>query len=292
MLVEAYIVPRLGSTPLQSLTPAKLNAFYADLLESGAVKTGGKLSARTVRYTHTILRKALSEAVRWSLLTRNIADQADPPRERSGSRTQMRVWSAIELRAFLDHVADDRLSAAYFLAATTGMRRGEVLGLRWRDLDLDAGRLGISQTLITVDYEMRFSTPKTDRGRRSVALDPMTVTALRAHRTRQLEERLAASCYQDIDLVFAREDGAPFHPDRFSDLFDQYVRKAGLPRIRLHDLRHTHATLALSAGVHPKVVSERLGHSSVSITLDVYSHAIPAMQEDAAAKVAALVFAG
>ena len=139
-------------------------------------------------------------------------------------------------------------------------------------------------------YELEWSEPKTERSRRSVALDPTTVDVLRVHRKAQLAERLALGpAYQDEGLVFAREDGAPMHPDRVSKLFRMHADAVKLPRIRLHDMRHTHATLALRAGVHPKVVSERLGHSSIALTLDTYSHAIPAMQTDAAAKVAALV---
>ena len=287
---EAHIIPRLGSVPLQQLTAAGLNAFYADLLAEGRRAREGGLSPRTVRYVHTILRKALAEAVRWNRLARNVADQANPPRQRNGTGHAMRTWSAVELRAFLEHVSGDRYHAAWRLAAHTGLRRGELLGLHWRDADLDVGRVAVTQTLLAVHNELSFSAPKTVKGQRSVALDPTTLGILRTHRKAQVEERLAwGSAYQDGDLVFAREDGSPIHPDRFSKWFDQHVRAVGLPRIRLHDLRHTHATLALQAGIHPKVVSERLGHSTISITLDVYSHAIPAMEEEAAAKVAAMV---
>jgi integrase len=187
---------------------------------------------------------------------------------------------------------DDRLFAAFALAATIGMRRGEVLGLRWQDLDLEAGRASIAQTLVVVGgYEVQYSEPKTAKGRRMVALDPQTVGALKVHKDRQLLERsLWADAYTDADLVFAREDGTTIHPDSFSDAFWRHTKEAKLTRIRFHDLRHTQATLALAAGVHPKVVSERLGHASITITLDTYSHAIPAMQETAASLVAALVF--
>ena len=172
----------------------------------------------------------------------------------------------------------------------TGVRRGELLGLSWDAVDLDAGRLAITRTLIEGRGAPQFSEPKTKRGRRSVALDAGTVDALREHRERQLDERLAwGPAYEPHDLVFCREDGTPIWPRTFSRFFDHHVRDAGLPKIRLHDLRHTHATLALEAGVHPKVVQERLGHSSIAITLDIYSHAIPAMQEDAAETIAALL---
>jgi integrase len=201
-----------------------------------------------------------------------------------------RIWSARQLDDFLAHVRDDRLYAAWRGAAMTGLRRGELLGLDWDAVDLDAGRLAITRTLIEGKGAPRFSEPKTKRGRRSVALDAGTVEALREHRERQLDERLAwGAAYRDHGLVFCREDGTPIWPRTFSRFFDHHVRDAGLPKIRLHDLRHTHATLALEAGVHPKVVQERLGHATIAITLDTYSHAIPAMQEDAAAKIAALL---
>ena len=288
-LTERHIIPALGRIPLQKLTPARLNALYATLLRDGHRNGKGGLSARSVRYVHVTIHKALADAVRWNLLPRNVADQASAPRQQ---RREMGVWTAPQLRAFLDSAAGDRLYAAYFLAATTGLRRGEVLGLRWRDLDLNAGRLGVSQTLISVYGAPTFSTPKTAKGRRSVALDTSTVAELKAHRLRQLEERVALGlgALKDDALVFSALTGGPYHPDSFSDRFERLIKSTGLPRIRLHDLRHTHATLALQAGIHPKVVSERLGHASIAITLDVYSHAIPALQEEAAEKVAALVF--
>ncbi len=290
MLTDVHIIPALGPVALQRLVAAQLNGLYADLLEKGRRNGNGGLSPRTVFYVHATIRKALSEAVRWQLVPRNVADVATPPRQRQ--REEPRTWSASELRAFLSHVEEDRLYTAYLLSATTGLRRGELLGLRWRDLDLPASRLSVIQTLVTVNYAVTISSPKTARGRRSVALDPATVAALRAYRARVLGERLALGlgAPKDDDLVFTEVDGSPLHPGQFSDRFDRLVKAAGVPRIRFHDLRHTHATLSLQAGIHPKVVSERLGHSTVSITLDTYSHAVPALEEAAAAKVAALVF--
>jgi integrase len=274
--VRLHIAPELGPIPLQALTAARLNEFYALLSSNGRRDGRGGL--------------ALADAARWSLIQRNVADQADPPSIRS-TAPEMKTWTADELARFLDFLADDRLYAAWVLAATTGMRRGEVLGLRWSDVDLDASRLSVRQTLVSVAYETNFSAPKTSRSRRSISLDATTVTALRAHRKRQLEERIAwCSAYHDSGLVVTREDGTSVHPDRFTQMFDKHVKQSGLPRIRLHDLRHTHATLALAAGVHPKVVSERLGHATVAFTLDVYSHAVPALQEDAADRVASLIF--
>jgi integrase len=288
--IRLHISPELGPIPLQALTATRLNEFYASLISEGRRDGNGGLAPKTVRYLHGIIRKALADAARWNLLQRNVADQADPPTIRS-TAPEMKTWTADELAQFLNFVSDDRLYAAWVVAATAGLRRGEVLGLRWIDIDLDASRLSVQQTLVSVAYETRFSVPKTARSRRSVSLDATTVAALRAHRKRQLEERMSwGQAYRDSGLVVTREDGTLVHPDRFTQMFDKHVKHSGLPRIRLHDLRHTHATLALAAGVHPKVVSERLGHATVAFTLDVYSHAVPALQEEAADRVAALIF--
>lgn len=273
-----HVLPQLGSHRLQHVSPAMLNKLYGDLTE--------RLSVATVRYVHAITRHALADAVRWDRLARNPAERAMRPRP-SAAKPAMHTWSADELRRFLHHVRGDRLYAAWRLLATTGMRRGELLGLHWRNLHLDGARAQIAETLIG---SRRASTPKTDKGRRSVALDPETIAALRAHRKAQAAEKLALGpAYEDHALVFCREDGTPAWPQSFSRTFLRHARAAGLPRIPLKNLRHTHATLALQAGVHPKVVQERLGHANIGITLDVYSQAIPAMQEDAAATVAALI---
>jgi integrase len=288
MLVEKVIVPRLGGVPLQRLTPTHLNGVYAELLRSGRASGKGGLSPKSVRHVHMVLRRSLADAVRWNRLQRNPADFADPP-GKAASQPKMKTWTAEQLAAFLHHVREDRLYAAFLLAAMTGMRRGEVLGLRWGDVDLEAGRLSIMQTLIAPDYRMQFSTPKTAAGSRSVALDPGTVAALREHAGNQAKERAMLGFVEDSELVFTSLDGSPVHPHQFSQAFKQRAKEACLPQIRLHDLRHTYATLALQAGIHVKVVSERLGHASVGVTLDTYSHTIPAMQETAAALVATLV---
>jgi integrase len=188
------------------------------------------------------------------------------------------------------HVADHKLSAAFVVLATTGMRRGECLGLRWSDVNLTAGRVSITQTVIAVNHDVRIGSPKTARGRRTVALDPKTVAALREHRQNQLAERLLMGAGTDHDLVFCRPDGSPLHPERFSRTFAIEAARAGLPLIRCHDLRHTWATLALSAGEHPKVVQERLGHANVSITLDVYSHVTEGLHGEVASRVAGIIF--
>jgi integrase len=204
----------------------------------------------------------------------------------------MRTWTAEQVRQFLSRVADSPYRVAWIVLLATGIRRGELLGLRWSDLDLDAGRLQVRRSLVSVGYELHVSEPKTDRGRRSIALDASSVAALRQHRKRQLEQRVALGLGRPgpESLVIARPDGSPVHPDRLTKLFEAATKAAGLPRIRLHDLRHTHASLALAGGVHPKVVSERLGHASIAITLDTYSHAIPQLDQAAAETVGALIF--
>ena len=287
---ELHLLPRLGHRPLRELTAALLNSIYGELLENGRRNgNGGGLSAKTVRYLHTTMHKALADAVDAGLLGTNPADRARPPKPAKAGPTELRFWTPEQLRAFLASVAGTRLEAAWYLAAMTGMRRGEVLGLRWADIDVDAARLAVRHTIISVAYEVRESTPKTHQAR-VIDLDPGTIEQLRAHRDRQqVERRERGADYQDHDLVFCREDGTPLHPDTFSQSFERAVAKAGLPRIRLHDLRHTHATIALRAGVPVKVISERLGHESPAFTIQIYQHVLPGMQAEAAARIAALV---
>jgi integrase len=285
--LERYVVPRIGATLLQRLTPAHLNGLYAELLAAGG-RDGRPLGARTVQSVHMTVRKALGDAARWGLVARNVATLASSPRPR---RAEMRTWTAGELRAFLEHIAGDRLAALWTLAASTGMRRGELAGLRWADVDLQRGRVAIRQTLVLAGRQVVTSEPKTSRGRRSVALDPRTVAQLRAWRATQAAERLAwGAGWADSGLVFTRSDGAPLHPEWLSDAFEWRVGRARLPRIRFHDLRHTHASLGLAAGIPVKVMSERLGHTSSSFTADQYVHVTPQLEEQAAATVARLVF--
>src|SRR5665647_1226814 len=194
----------------------------------------------------------------------------------------MQTWSKEQLKAFLEAVAGERISPLWHTIAMTGMRRGEAIGLRWSDVDLEGGRLSVRRALIPSGREVIVSEPKTAKGRRVIALDPGTVEVLKAQAARQLEEQTQADqVWVDSGLVFTAENGAALDPESVTRYFRQAVKRSMLPSIRLHDLRHTHATLALQAGIHPKVVSERLGHATVSITLDTYSHAIPALQEEA-----------
>ena len=287
-----HVIPRIGAVPLQQLDAGILNRLYADLLDHGRLdgKPGG-LSPRTVRYIHTIIGRSLREAVAWDRVVRNVAQAAQPPGAAQAQAPEMRTWDGPTLARFLAHVQDDRHYQAWLFLATTGCRRGEALGLRWSDVDLDAGKVVLRHTVTSIAYEVRMA-PRTKSGKpRSVELDRATVAAVRAVRARQAQERLLlGSAYIDHDLVFAGSDGRPVHPELFSMAFSRRVARYKLPRIRLHDLRHTWATLALSAGVDVKIVSERLGHASAKITWDIYQHVTPTMQSNAAETVARLIF--
>ncbi|MEX2375860.1 MAG: site-specific integrase [Dehalococcoidia bacterium] len=287
--LELHVLNRLGGQQLRQLTPTMLNRLYADLLTGGHRKTDGGLSAKTVRYIHTIIHKALADAVDADMVATNVAARSKPPRPRSTTPSEIGFWEPHELRAFLESVRGHRLEAAWRVAAMTGMRRGEVLGLRWRDIDLDAARIAVRQALVSVAYEVTVSTPKTHQAR-TIDLDPGTVDQLRAHRHRQEYERKEwGSDYHDRDLAFCKENGTLIHPHTLSQAFERLVARSDLPHIRLHDLRHTHATIALKAGVPVKVISERLGHETPAFTMKQYAHVIPGMQAEAAAEIAQLV---
>ena len=289
--VMCHIAPHIGSVKLQKLSGSQINALYAKLAEEG--KKDGKtgLSPRTIHHVHTCLHRACKDAVRWGRISRNPVEAADPP-STNGSGAEMKTWNAKQLKAFLASTKDERLSSLFHLLAMTGMRRGEACGLRWDDVDLEAARLSVRRALIPHGDGVIVSEPKTIKGRRSIALDPGTIEALKTQALRQLDDQAEkAEAWSDSGYVFTKETGEPLHPQVVSRAFAQAIAAAKLPVVRLHDLRHTHATLALRAGIHPKVVSERLGHATIAITLDTYSHAIPAMQEEAAALIAGLVFA-
>lgn len=285
--LQAHVLQRIGDIRLQALTPADLNRLYDELEDSGG-RGGRGLSPKTVANVHGVLHKALGDAVKQGKVARNVADAVDPPK---GSKPRNGVWTVEELRAFLLHVRNDRLYAAWLLFATTGMRRGEVAGLTWANLDLDGGTARIEWTLGVVDSKPTWKPrAKSAAGERTMSLDPSTVQALREYRREQSAERLACGAawqrrQEDWqgqardDVVFTWPDGTLINPQRLTRWFTRHCRDARLPVIRLHDVRHTYATAALASatGWHDvKVISKRLGHASVGITLDTYSHVLPA----------------
>ncbi len=275
-VIRLYVVPQIGATRLQALSGGHLNGLYADLERAG-------LSVATRRLVHAVLGRALRDAERWGRVPRNVARQADPP-SRGASRAT--AWTAGELRRFLDQVREDRWFALWRLAATTGMRRGELAGLTWRALDLDAARLSVEQQLVPTRGGATFGPPKSSRSRRTVALDAATVEPLRAHRAAQLVERsLAGDGYVDQDLVFADALGGPIHPQRLTQWFAAHRKAAGLTSGSLHILRHTSATLALTAGVPVHIVAARLGDDAKTV-LSTYAHLLPQSDELAAERIA------
>jgi integrase len=276
--VKAYIVPAVGGVRLSDLNPALINGLYGKLSE--------RLGPKSVRNVHVVLHKSLRDAVKWRILTGNPADDADPPKL---TRKEPEAWMADEAVRFLGHTASDRLAAMWRLAVTTGMRRGELAGVRWQDIDLDSGSLSVVRTRTEYSGVMFEKEPKTTGSRRRIALDGDTVAMLRDHRRRQLEDRLAwGAGWQETGLVFTREDGSPLRPTWITRRFAALALAAGVRRMTPHSGgRHTWATLALEAGTHPKVAADRLGHASVKTTLDRYSHVIEGVDRQAAETVAA-----
>jgi len=286
VVIRSHLVPRLGGIALVRLGREHIAACYRDLRTAGRADGDmSGLSPKSVYNVHLVLRKALADAVDQGLLAVNPAARAMSAPLRSAT---MRTWTGEEAAQFLAATMGLLDAALYRLALATGMRRGEVLGLRWRDLDMETSSLSVSQQLVRVGGAVRTGPPKTAASRRRIALDADTVETLRAHRRSQAAERLQTGRGQSADdLVFSRPDGGPRDPDVVSHAFRRLVMAAGLPGIRFHDLRHTHASLLLARGTNPKVVQERLGHASVAITLDLYSHVIPDLQTEAAAQIGA-----
>jgi integrase len=288
-IVNAYVVPHLGSVRLQELAPAHLKALYTTLAKTG--RRGGKpLAAKTIRNVHTTLHRALRDAVEEELVVRNVADVVRPPKV---EWTAPAHWDAATVAAFVTVTKADRLGPLWITLASTGLRRGEALALRWSDVSLEHGRASVHRSLAWVKGAASFGEPKTNAGRRTVPLPDETVAVLKAHRKRQAAERLAAGeLWHDLGLVFALEDGSPIPPGRVTKEFTRAVEAAGLPRLSPHGLRHTWATVALEAGVLTKVVADVLGHSSAQITADLYSHTTEPTTRDASARVALAMFGG
>jgi integrase len=280
-IVRQYIAPGLGSIKLKDLRPDQIQSFYSARLEAG---TG----VRTVRLIHSVLHRALNQALKWGLVTRNAASVVDRPKP---NHREMKVWDADQVRTFLAVTEGTRFEALYYLAVTTGLREGELLGLFWSDLDWETGQLRVQRQLQRVRGQgLILRKPKTETGRRSVPLGLVALDKLRMHSERQEQERLfAGDRWQERGLIFASRIGAPLDRKSLVEEFKELLKKANLPEIRFHDLRHTAATLMLKQGVHPKVVQERLGHSSINMTLGIYSHVLPSMQEDVAEQLDALL---
>jgi len=277
--VRRHLVPALGRIKLKDLTPFKVQGLYRSKLDAG-------LSNASVRYTHTVLHRALKQAVKWSLVPRNVAEAVDPPRVR---REEITPLSPEQSRALLAAAEGDRFEALYVVALTCGLRQGEILGLKWSDVDLDARTLRVNRQVQRLRRDgspgrLAFSEPK-NASRRTVPLTASAVETLKRHGRRQAEERMrVGSLYEDEGLLFASEIGTPLDAQNVVNRsFKPLLESAGLPSIRFHDLRHTCATLLLAKGVHPKLVQALLGHASIGITMDLYSHWAPTMGDQAAA---------
>ncbi|MGA7088497.1 MAG: site-specific integrase [Candidatus Dormiibacterota bacterium] len=269
-----HVLPYIGGVPLSRLGPQHLQLRYAEMLEAG-------LSARSVLHVHAVIHRMLTQALRWGSVGRNVADLVDLPRAK---QSNWRVLDAAQVRLLLETAEGDPLQGLYVLAVTTGMRQGELLALRWLDIDFDRGTLTVNGTLHRVGGGWSIGEPKTARSRRLVVLPHVARIALQRHRVAQLEARLKAGiCWRENGLVFTTAIGTPLHPGNvLRRSYRPMLERAGIRTVRFHDLRHTSATLLLGQGVHPKIVSEMLGHSTVGITLDLYSHVTESMQRQAA----------
>jgi integrase len=294
MLIRRHLKPALGHLGVQDVRPEHVQHFYNEKMQHGA-------SARTVRYCHTLLYGALAQAEKNHLVARNVASLTEPPRK---TRREMQTLTVTQVaQHFLPTIGRDRLFAAIFLMFGTGLRRGELLGLRWRDIDLAASLLHVRQTLVRVRnhgasaHELKtrliFQEPKTASSRRSVPIPAECIAALKQHRARQAEEKLLLGpAYEDHGLVFCRPQGIPIDPKDFTKHFKKLLMQTALPAIRLHDTRHTFATLMLELGESPKTVQTMLGHSSVAITLDIYSHVSLELEKRAASRLNAAFLEG
>lgn len=280
-IIRQHLIPKLGRISLTQLKPEHIQKYYAETLANGRCDGKGALSSLTVRHHHMTLHKALECAVKWGLLVRNPADAIDAPR---ATHTEMKVMSEEDLNRFLEVAKPTPYYSLFYLALFTGMRRSELLGLRWFDVDLLLCQISVARSMHCLrNGEIVFTPPKTAKGRRMVSLSPSTALILKEHRETQEMIRLMQGLrLENNDLVFSKEDGSPLVPNAVTSAWIRLVKRAGLEGIRLHDARHTHASLMLKQGVHPKIVQERLGHSTIAITLDTYSHVAPGLQEAAA----------
>ena len=271
-IARLHIIPQLGRVRLSALKARDVRRLYREKLDTG-------LSPRTVQIIHTVLRKALQQAVRDDVLPRNVCDAVTAPRQ---TKKEMRPLTPEQAKRLLENLREDRLGALYVLAVTAGLREGELLGLRWEDADLERGVLRVRRQLTRTRVGLSFTTPKRGKAR-VVRLTDMAIAALEVHREAQNGERAGAgSLWQEMGLVFTSTIGTPVDVGNLTyRSFRPLLKRSGLPRIRFHDLRHTCATLLLSKGTHPKIVQEMLGHANISMMMDTYSHVLPDMQERA-----------
>lgn len=281
-IIRRHLVPGLGSVILARLEPQHVQAYYADKMTNGRCDGTGALSARTVRHHAMLLHKALESAVKWRILARNPADAVDPPR---AHRVEWHGFSSEDATRLLQSAQDTPYSALFHAAIYTGMRRSELLALRWSDVDLKLRRIHVTRSLHQLrDRQIVIRPPKSARGRRLIELSPSVAQVLQRQRVRrEAEVAIMGKSWNDDEYVFIRDaQGNPMIPDSVTQAWKRIVRRCGLTGVRLHDARHAHASVLLKAGVHPAVVAERLGHASVTTTLDIYSHVVPSLQRQAA----------
>jgi integrase len=280
-IVNKNIVPLLGQAKVSKLSAVQIAQAYATALESGRRDGKGGLSPRTVHHMHRILKQALSDASRWRLLVRNPADAVDPPKV---APKTMQTYDIPQTAALIEAMRPTRMFIPTILAVLCGLRRGEIAALRWKNVDLDTGNVAIVESAEQTAKGIRYKEPKSGKTR-NVRLPDTVIEELKVWRLRQVEELLRVGKRLNGDaFVAAQADGSPLQPRSITHEWVRLLASRGLPRIRFHDLRHAHATHLLASGVHPKIASERLGHSKVGITLDLYSHVMPGMQDDAVAK--------
>lgn len=283
--IRAQIIPKLGHYPLADLRPVHIESFYTALLRDGRQDGKGGLAPQTVLHIHRVLRKALQQAVKWDLIPRNPADKekVDAP---SVKRTKRTALNATQANRLLELARSTKLYLPVLLALACGLRRGEILALRWRRVDLDAATLTVAEATEQTRDGIRFKAPKSETSRRTLALPAPVVAALKRHRTEQDQQRRRAeSAWQELDLVVANEDGSVVVPERLTGWFRDFIaRHPELPRVSFHDLRRTSCTLMAQAGVNPKVASGILGHSDIRLTLNIYTEALPEMHREAAAR--------
>jgi len=272
-LVRLHLVPAIGRIPLQKLTPQQVQSLYTQKLQEG-------LSRTTVNTLHAMLHKALEDALRWNLVARNVCDAVTPPRR---DRYEIQPFSIEQAQRFLSAAKGHSLEALFVLAVSTGMRRGELLAVKWQDIDFSTCTLHVRR-IFTRSKGNRYieAEPKTEKSRRSIVLPALVVDLLSQQRMKQAQAKMeAGAAWQEHDLVFSTSMGTPLNPSKVIDRFKSLLKKADLPGIRFHDLRHSAASILLGMGIHPKVVQELLGHNQISMTMDIYSHVMPAMHKDA-----------